>query len=214
VDQLYDQRAEMPCYEFDSVDFFCNQPGRNLPSSTVLAYFDSGLSQSELADRLDRIVADMAATLAKTAPLALTPMGRMDVAEMLARWRQAFDRAQRISAQVTGALRRMLADTAAVNSVALPHLQGGSCGEHGERGRARTALPDFPDAAAPCSSRLFDPGRKCTAGIGEIGCLESDKTGSTAETSPSRRNRMSSPTGWIPAFSQQESASHTRSGFP
>ena len=75
-DPLHDRRTEMPCHEFDAVDFFCNQqPGRGAtPPATVQAYFDSGLSQPQLADRLDPIVGDMAATLAKTTPLALAPV--------------------------------------------------------------------------------------------------------------------------------------------
>lgn len=45
------------------------------------------------------------------------------VAEMLTRWRQALDRARQTSTHVTAALRRMLTDTAAGSSAALPHLQ-------------------------------------------------------------------------------------------
>jgi len=46
MDPLGHQRQEMPCYEFDGVDFFCNQPGRGgWPACTVQAYFDSNLGR-------------------------------------------------------------------------------------------------------------------------------------------------------------------------
>jgi hypothetical protein len=73
-DPLYDQRAEMSGYEFDGVDFFCNEAGRGTPPPpTVLAYFDSGVDQQHLADQLDHIVASMAATLTRTTTFTLSP---------------------------------------------------------------------------------------------------------------------------------------------
>jgi hypothetical protein len=74
MDPLYDVREEMPGHEFDGVDFFVNEPRRSPPPRpTVLTYFDSGLPQAGFADRIDRVVADMAAVLARTTPLPLRP---------------------------------------------------------------------------------------------------------------------------------------------
>lgn len=74
MDPLYDLREEMPQHEFDAVDYFVREPGRApAPPPTVVAYLDSDLSQPELAERLDRIVADMAEVLARTTPLPMRP---------------------------------------------------------------------------------------------------------------------------------------------
>jgi len=72
MDPLYDQRMEMPVHELDGVDFFCNEPRRKAPPEpTVAAYFDSGLTQPELAGLVDRIVAGIAALLARTTTLPM-----------------------------------------------------------------------------------------------------------------------------------------------
>jgi hypothetical protein len=73
MDPLYDQRTEMPSHEFDGVDFFVNEPGRNVPPPTLLAYFDSDLRPPQLADMLDLIMTQMAATLSRTTSLPMTP---------------------------------------------------------------------------------------------------------------------------------------------
>lgn len=66
IDQMrpvfHGPRLEMPCHEFDGGDFTSRLPGQAQPE-TVLAYFDSGLSQPELDGRLDEMLADMADVL-------------------------------------------------------------------------------------------------------------------------------------------------------
>jgi hypothetical protein len=72
MDPLYDLREELPQHEFDAVDYFVREPGRApAPPPTVLAHLDSNLSQPDLADRLDRIVADMTEVLFRTTPLRM-----------------------------------------------------------------------------------------------------------------------------------------------
>jgi hypothetical protein len=75
MDPLTAQPAEMPCHEFDGVDYTCNQPGE-APPQAVQAYFDSGLRPAQLADRLDDLVSGMAATLAAVAPRPMSPRGQ------------------------------------------------------------------------------------------------------------------------------------------
>lgn len=72
VDPLYDQRTELPVHEFDAVHFYCNEPRRSpAPPPGVAAYFDSGLSRAELADRIDRIVVDMTEAVGRFTPLPM-----------------------------------------------------------------------------------------------------------------------------------------------